>query len=357
MKSLNLNKKNSSILLILLIAIISLIYYLSYYKYFEIDVDEGLLINGAMRALSGEIPLKDFHQYTPGRFYLLALWFLLFGKSIAVERLLFIFLHCIKNILIFIISRKILPIPFSLIPVILLMLIPGFWVKAFVNLTLLINLYVIYRYLETSKKINLFILGLSTGFSFYFREDLAGYVFITVGLIIILLGISKKKKIKTILKEGAIFALFVILAILPLIMFYWINNGILEFGEGIYQTVKLGRVEFLVLRSPSLFLKWPLNIKDRHLGLSFPYFSILLFLVIGLVLIIRFLKKKSNKQTHNWLVLSTLILAVFSFTHIWHWTNEFRIPQSGALIHILWAYLIYLAFSSVFFEIKRAGKT
>jgi hypothetical protein len=210
--------------------------------------------------------------------------------------------------------------------------------------------------LENSKKINLFLLGLSTGFSFYFREDLAGYTFITVGLILILIGISNKKKIKAILKEGVNFTIFVILAILPLILFYWINNGILEFGEGIYQTVKLGHVESWDFRSPSVFLKWPLNIKDRNLGLTFPYFSILLFLAIGLVLMMRFLKKRSNKQPHNWLILSTLILATFAFTHIWHWTHEFRIPQSGALIHILWAYLICLAFHNLALMMKKKKK-
>jgi len=357
MKFPTLDKKKIALLLSLIIGIFSLLYYLSYYKYFKIDVDEGLLINGAMRVLSGEIPLKDFHQYTPGRFYLLALWFLIFGKSVAIERLLFIFLHCIKNILVFNISRKIIPLPFNLIPVILLILVPGFWVKAFVNLILLINLYFIHRYLVNSKIINLYLLGLSTGFSFYFREDLAGYSLITVGLLLIILGISKKKKIKTILKEGTNFTLAVILALLPLILFYWINDGIPELGEGIYQTIKLGHVESWAFQSPSVFFKWPIKITDRNLGLAFPYFSILLFLVIGLILLLRFLKKRSNKQSHNWLILSTLILAIFSFTHIWHWTHEFRIPQSGALIHVLWAYLIYTVFHNLVLMMKKKKKT
>jgi len=346
-----------TIIIILLIGTISLLYYLSYYKCFKIDVDEGLLLNGAMRVLSGEIPLKDFHQYTPGRFYLLALWFLIFGKSIAIERLLFVLLHCIKNILIFSVSRKILPLPFSLIPVILLTLIPGFWIKAFVNLILLINLYLIHRYLENPKRTNLFLLGFSTGFSFYFREDLAGYSFITVGLIIIILGISRKEKFQTILKEGINFTFAVILALFPMIFFYLINNGIVALGEGIYQTVKLGHIESWAFQSPSIFLKWPLIITDRHIGLAYPYFSILLFLAIGFILIGRYIKRTPNKQLYNWLILSTLILAIFSFTHIWHWTHEFRIPQSGALIHILWAYLIYIVFHNLVLTVKKKKKS
>jgi len=340
-----------------LIGIISLFYYLSYYQYYKIDVDEGLLINGAMRVLSGEVPLKDFHQYTPGRYYLLALWFLIFGKSIAAERLLFVLLHCLKNILIFATSRKILPLPFSLIPVILLILIPGFWVKAFVNIFLLVNLYLIYRYLENSTRVNLWLLGFSTGFSLYFREDLAGYSFITVGLMIIFLGTYQKKKIKTILKQGIDFTCAVLLALLPLILFYLINNGIIELAEGIFQTVKLGHIESWTFQSPSVFLKWPLKITDRNLGLAFLYFSILLFFIIGLILMLRFFKKTVNNQPKNWSILFTLILAILSFTHIWHWTLEFRIPQSGALIHILWAYLIYIAFHNLVLTMKKKKKS
>lgn len=78
---LSLKKKHIPLLISILIGIFSIIYYLLYYKYFKIDVDEGLLINGAMRVLSGELPLKDFHQYTLGRYYLLAAWFLFFWKK------------------------------------------------------------------------------------------------------------------------------------------------------------------------------------------------------------------------------------------------------------------------------------
>ena len=137
-------KKRIPLWISILIGVFSVIYYLAYYKYFKIDVDEGLLINGAMRVLSGELPLKDFHQYTMGRFYLLASWFLIFGKSIAMERLLFVFLHTLKNILAYNIARKLMPLPFCLIPSMLLMLIPGFWTKAFVNLILLVNIFFVF---------------------------------------------------------------------------------------------------------------------------------------------------------------------------------------------------------------------
>jgi hypothetical protein len=327
----------------ILIGVVSIIYYLSYYKYFKIDVDEGLLLNGAMRVLSGELPLKDFHQYTMGRFYVLALWFLAFGKSVAVERLFFVALHCTKNILAFHVSRKIMPLPFSLIPSILLMIIPGFWNKAFVGVVLLVNALLILLYIRDPKQVRLAILGLSIGCSVYFREDYAGYSFITLGLLILLLGLAEKERMAEILKKWITFGLFVFVGIFPMILFYALRDGLKDLVEGILQTVRLGHIESYGFKSPLLFLKWPIDIKDRGLGLLFSYLAILLFLGMGCILLGRFLKRRTENRTLDFSLLAVWMLAAFSFTHIWHWTHEFRIPQSGALIHILWAYLMFIA--------------
>jgi hypothetical protein len=338
------------LLISILIGGVSILYYLSYYKYFKIDVDEGLLINGAMRVLSGELPLKDFHQYTMGRFYVLALWFLAFGKSVAVERLFFVALHCTKNILAFHVSRKIVPLPFSLIPSVILMIIPGFWNKAFVGLVLLVNAFLILLYLRDPKQVRLVVLGLSVGFSVYFREDYAGYSFITVGLLILLLGMTKKERMAEILKKGVTFGLSVFFGVLPMILLYGLRDGLKDLVEGILQTVQLGHIESYGFKSPLVFLKWPIDIKNRDLGLIFSYLAILLFLVMGGILIARFKKRRGENRATDFSLLAVLVLAVFSFTHIWHWTHEFRIPQSGALIYALWAYLIYF----VFVQMKKA---
>lgn len=326
------------------IGALSIVYYLSYYRYFRVDVDEGLLINGAMRVLSGELPLKDFHQYTMGRFYLLALWFLILGKSVAVERLLFVVLHCTKSILAFHVSRKIMPLPFSLIPSALLMIIPGFWSKGFVGVVLLVNGLLILLYLRDPKQVRLFILGLAVGFSVYFREDYAGYSFVTVGLLILVLGIAERERIAEILKKGVTFGLSVCAGVLPMILLYWVRDGLKDLVEGILQTVRLGHIESYSFHSPLIFLKWSIDIKNRDLGLVFSYLAILLFIGIGSILLRRFLNKQREDRTLDFSLLAVWMLAVLSFTHIWHWTHEFRMPQSGALIHILWAYSIYLIF-------------
>ena len=50
--------------------------------------DEGLILTGAMRVGSGEIPHRDFYaNYGPAQFYVVSLLFKLFGPSVMAERI------------------------------------------------------------------------------------------------------------------------------------------------------------------------------------------------------------------------------------------------------------------------------
>lgn len=44
--------------------------------------DEGYLWYGCLRVLEGDIPIRDFRGYDPGRYYLLAVWMRVFGSNL-----------------------------------------------------------------------------------------------------------------------------------------------------------------------------------------------------------------------------------------------------------------------------------
>ncbi|HEX9901369.1 MAG TPA: hypothetical protein VGB72_00760 [Acidobacteriota bacterium] len=342
------NKRWRLVLISLIIGLLSLVYYLSYYRYLEVDVDEGLLIQGADRALDGQVPLKDFHQYMPGRYYLLAVWFLLFGKSVAVARLLLVLVHTLKNILMFHVARRLLPLPFSLIPVGLMMLLPGFWVKADISSVLLLNTLFLLKFLTPPHRTrHLVFLGLSVGFSVMFREDMAGYSFLTVAVVLLVKGILDRERLWSILRKGVLFSLVVLAALVPLLLLYISQGGLARLFQGILETVRLGHIEsspFPPPRAVSLISAW-----------IFPYLAILLFMIMIPVLIFRF-RRPPEEDPPKYFLLAVFVLAVLSFFHIWHWTHEFRIVQTGALIHILWATLIYLAFREAGRWARRGGR-
>ncbi len=91
---MNANRMNSALhpenldrLLPLLVFIVSLLYLFMFRRYTVMDLDEGIVLQGAERILRGEVPYRDFFMfYTSGSVYMVALLFKLFGDSMNVAR-------------------------------------------------------------------------------------------------------------------------------------------------------------------------------------------------------------------------------------------------------------------------------
>jgi hypothetical protein len=332
-------RTHESVVSSLFIALLGLVYYLSYARQFRIDVDEGLIINGAMRVLSGQIPLRDFHQYMAGHYYPLAFWFLLFGKSILVERLFFVLLHTLKNVLLFRLARRVLPAPWAWLPTLLLLVFPGFWVKGFINLVLIVNLGLIWNYLERPGAKRLIALGLAIGASVYFREDMAGYSVLTAGLILLVDGARRKVKFSAIFKNGLILGGAVLAALIPLITLYVASHGVPDLIRGISETIRLGQVESVDTTLVAGSIPWPPRLTKGYLY----YLTPLMLLITGVIIARHWRSFSRGDGLHFVKILAALLLGSFSFYHIWHWHNEFRFPQTGAILLLLWAWLLHLA--------------
>ena len=67
--------------------LLSLLYFGLFRRYVSMEPDEGIVLQGAQRILTGEVPYRDFFSFlAPGSFYLLALLFHGFGSTMLVAR-------------------------------------------------------------------------------------------------------------------------------------------------------------------------------------------------------------------------------------------------------------------------------
>lgn len=91
-----------------LIFVVSFLYLWLFRRYTVMDLDEGIVLQGAERILRGEVPYRDFFMfYTPGSVYLVASLFKLFGDSLNVARISIAIAGAGCTILTYVLARRV----------------------------------------------------------------------------------------------------------------------------------------------------------------------------------------------------------------------------------------------------------
>ncbi len=77
-------------------------------RYTTMDPDEGIVLQGAQRIVRGEVLYRDFFSFfTPGSYYLLALFFKIFGDSLLVARSVLVFFGGIYSLTTYLLARRV----------------------------------------------------------------------------------------------------------------------------------------------------------------------------------------------------------------------------------------------------------
>lgn len=148
----------------------SLFYQSLFYQYGLNLWDEGVIYSGAVRLLNGETVNNDFFGYQPGRYYLLAFFFKLFGVSVESGRIMWIPLTSAMVTVTLVLSRRLIKGRWAWMPPLLLLIAPSMYYNRFLPLFLVFNLYFLFRMVEKFNLKELVLGFLFAVFTFFFSE-------------------------------------------------------------------------------------------------------------------------------------------------------------------------------------------
>jgi uncharacterized membrane protein YqaE (UPF0057 family) len=188
--------------------------------------DEGLILVGSTRVLTGDIPYRDFYaNYGPAQFYVLATLFKVFGPSVLVERLWDLLARsCVVLVIYLIVDRT-----WSRGRAIFLAALTGLWLSYFENygypvfpclLFSLLSLYCVLPVYRGSRAIvPLLASGLCVSITILFRHDVGiatavGGAF-TLGLFYMTQQLDAPSKISSLLRSAMIYTGGITIALVP----------------------------------------------------------------------------------------------------------------------------------------------
>ncbi|HCG72929.1 MAG TPA: hypothetical protein DE038_06475, partial [Nitrospina sp.] len=148
-------------------------YFLSFSRYGMNIWDEGGYANGTLRTLNGERALIDFNPngYLPGRYWYGLLFFKLFGVEIQSLRIGVALLTPAMILMVYSISRKIMPAGFSFLAALFILSAPSMYYNRFYPFFVVLTLYFLTRTIERRNLISLIGLVSAIFLSAFFKFE------------------------------------------------------------------------------------------------------------------------------------------------------------------------------------------
>lgn len=332
--------------IIYLVVFASLIYSFVGFNFGFHKFDEGIIVYGAQRVLSGDIPYRDFWgYYPPGQFWLIAGLFKLFGSELIVEHTFSVIMHCAVSIVIYLIARKLVSLKAALLAWFLALL----WINTynFANpmpvalwLSLTSSLFLL-KFLFEKGKYLLLIAGLLSGFSLLFRDDIGFFTAIGASLWLSMFsffsslstGKSASDRIKITIKYLSLYTFGWLLILVP-ISFYLMSSGamkymlndLLTYRRSIYLQDFFLRLP-AILPNPLYIFSGVLSLTDflwqAAIRITF-YFPSVMFIIVIAIFAREFLKGAYLISLKAWCLLLFLFLGImfhiqgYICADIWH---------------------------------------
>jgi len=179
--------------------------------------DEGFLWYGAVQTLAGEVPVRDFQSYDPGRYYWAGFWMLFFGKGIMSLRLSLAIFQATGLTLGLLALRRVIrswSVLFIAGLILLMWMIPRH--KLFESGLSMAGVYFAVRLIENPSFRQHFISGIFVGIAAFFGRNHGLYNFVAFAGLILFIRLRMEKT--KLLKCGSVWICGVLLGYSPMLV-------------------------------------------------------------------------------------------------------------------------------------------
>jgi hypothetical protein len=344
----------------LLIFFFSLIFHLTVNKIFILDIEESTHIGKVMRTMQGDLPLRDFVQFTyaPGHYYFFAALFWLFSPSLMIERLAWTVLRTLVSVLMYLTARRLMPPRYALFPVVLITVLPCAHWKTFYPFFTLLNLLFIFHLLDGFSKKWVIYSGLIAGLTLCFRQDLALIFGGTTACCVLLNSFGSLKEKALVLKASVKFFILrsmqtmglyftaMLIPFLPLLSYYFSRGSAIVLLREMFighPSRHLKICQSMPYHFPGIdkLFRWPLDLQ-----VVFLWLPLVLFLYILIKLAVR-LSREKHFVLENRRISALLLASVLIYNQTYLYAIFERLLESAAPIYLCMGYVLFHIHSKI----------
>jgi len=323
-----------------LLFVFGALYYSAFLDYGINLLDEGYLLNSSLRVLNGEVPYRDFYTpYPPGRYYLVAAIFKIFGINGLFLRILEAIILLSTSIILFKASRLLgISRIYSLIPSFLIFIAPGPWHKCFYPFFTSLNILALIAYIKKQNYIRFTLVSSLIGLTILFRQDLAFISLIMILSHMLYKLTTKRGSRKTYILFSILIGSIIVAGLLPISPFYFMNAApqmidlLLNAG---FNEVKATSLPFATVTNQNLFRN-PQLVAISQLSLKLIFFIPFVVYLVTILLLIKDIKGFEDK-----IPFLTVVIFGLLANHQIIWRSDLsHLLQSSAPVYLLIGFLL-----------------
>lgn len=283
--------------------------------------DEGYIWYGTIRTAVGEIPIKDFQSYDPGRYYWNAAWSLIFGQGFMSLRLSVALFQLIGLTLGLLAARRVVKIWWVLGLVGLLLLVwmhnIHHWARLFESSMAMAAVFIAVRLIEKPVFERYFYSGVFVGVAAFMGRNHGLYSFSAFFLLILFIWFKLKQD--KLLKRYSLWLAGIMAGYIPMLLMLALIPGMFEvfWFEKVLIYLRSGFINTNI----HLPVPWPWTVDYAHLDILTSASNLFLGLFFLLPPIFYFfaiiwsLRCKSSDVPRNSLLIASSYVGIFYMHH------------------------------------------